>query len=1337
MIGVTKKNTRINEKMIPVTVKNIRSFKKMVGSSVKSTRSCKKNAPSRKKKALNLLHSTENIFVSLATMIKTLLFAFLALIFVQLPPVFAFSPPTDTQGALTVSIADPGAVTALNKAINTPVTLSNAGDAPLAGTLRVWVTDEWSVNGQGREVSQAFNLAAKESKNFPLAVTAGNGTYAALYPVHAQATVKNGPAPHAILILTVAERALTADGVKAWPTLSVGRNANISLLQSWKPGFNVGGGLWQSLPTDWQGNEATTGAVVSLQDVERGMSPLNKNTNTFGTPGIVNFFGKRRVLAVHPPWKTGWGEVALDYRVELGDDKPLALNFATAIRDSNANEPLSDGVQFDVLADDGNGFKSLFTRFSAAKTWEEGSVDLSDYAGKTITLRLLTGSGPAHNTSVDQAYWAVPEIVSGRTFGTGSFSMRREHDDYNPLDSALFRAKRAFLSTAVDGTWRLNDGQPRLVAAVAPGHLGLLDAVIVFATETQTLVFQGFDLQIDNNSRLGLATAGPMRRGVLNVAGDNDSPITSKWANGRLTIGQEFTVGARNVPVQAQIWAEKGALRMAFSMPGVQRDAKGSPRFTNLGIGPCSESVTRLYAGFGNVLQNPGTLEIRAGGFNLSTRHIGADYANGLSLVQATDVFPDSLSVNPLTNRCTLFSHHDTTFSFVPSTQGAFAAAKTYAQIAGFRAAGGVDKLKGKMCLDQWGGDYKKAAEDIAKAAAYGLSDAVFVKHVWQRWGYDYRLPDIYPPAGNEADFQAMVAACKKAGILFVPHDNYIDFYPDADGFSYDKIVFNADGTPQKAWLNDGRDAQSYRWLPTAFAPFLERNLKLMKNGFAPDGLFVDVFTAMPPIDFYDRAGNFYPKTVTQQKWGETFDRAREVFGNNAPTISEAGTDALIGHLDAGQSDHSGWFSPDAPRGTGNNANFGWRLPAGDGERIPWHDMATHGDFVLFAGGLGPRYAGGGDDFLHGYGSDDYLSLTVLGGRNPMSDGPFNRRAVMTYWLLHNISNKLAHSEMLSHQFAGDDIHRQVVNFQNATVNVNRGKADWQADGLTLPQYGFIAKAGEVSASIARRGGQITGFAQAPGVLFADARPVGGDGGAVRPRVLGVTNEGRKIRLRLAFDILRPVDTTYRPFLHFSNPKGEGGENISFQGGGAFDSQKLATPGTVEAAFEATLPETITAPDQFAIRPGFWNPEGGGRLDLAGPKDNGRARAGTLKVEFQNGQPVVSFVPEAADPEATEREARLNTTSKMIDFGPVVTNGAFRLQHAGADWILTPLPDSQPFDFILKLKELGAKSTNISAVTSIDMNGNPFSSAKIHRADQNVLSFRTNGAFAYKIHFTP
>ena len=485
--------------------------------------------------------------------------------------------------------------------------------------------------------------------------------------------------------------------------------------------------------------------------------------------------------------------------------------------------------------------------------------------------------------------------------------------------------------------------------------------------------------------------------------------------------------------------------------------------------------------------------------------------------------------------------------------------------------------------------------------------------HDWQRWGYDYRLPDIYPPAGNGDQFQALVAACRRHGILFCPHDNYIDFYPDAEGYSYDHIIFNADGTPQLAWFNKGRQAQSYRWLPTAFQPWLERNLQLIKTHIAPTSYFVDVFSAMAPVDFRDRAGRFYPKTVCAERWGAAFDRIRTVLGDNAPMISEAGHDALIGHLDAAQSDHMGWIP--------GQWRFAWGLEAGDAERVPWHDMASHGAFVLLAGGLGHRYSGEQHDpTLHGYASDDYLSMTVLGGRNPMCDGPFSRRAVMTYWLLHDVCAELARREMLSHEFAGDDIHRQIVRFAGgAQVIANRGRNDWQIAGQTLPPYGFVAQAGPATAMVTRRDGVIAGYAQHGHTLFADARPQLADQrGVIEPTVVGCEDLGKgRFQLRMQWRVLQPLPPGNVAFLHFVNEKNVEGEGIAFQGGTKNDAAQLAAAGTVEGSGTATLPADVKLPATFAVRTGFYHPgSDGARLRLSGPTDGtGRARCGTVTAD--------------------------------------------------------------------------------------------------------------------------
>ncbi|MAF12493.1 hypothetical protein CMK11_18765 [Candidatus Poribacteria bacterium] len=785
--------------------------------------------------------------------------------------------------------------------------------------------------------------------------------------------------------------------------------------------------------------------------------------------------------------------------------------------------------------------------------------------------------------------------------------------------------------------------------------------------------------------------------------------------------------GERDFALRTRVWTESGGLRLRFSLIDVERDAAGNPRITHLSLGPVDQRVRRLYAGHGNVLEQPGRLRLVYSGFNLSTSFVGFDFENGLSLLQATDIPPDAVTHDPDSGIATLEAHHDVTCTLLPSTSGAFDAARQYRAIAGLATPESLPKIAGRMCLDQWGGDYARAAADIDRAARYGLTHSVFVKHVWQRWGYDYRLPDIHPPAGSADDFQTMADACARAGILFAPHDNYIDFYPDAPGFSYRHVIFNDDGTPQRAWYNRGRQAQSYRWLSHAFQPWMDENLAQIRRGIAPTSYFIDVFSAITPRDYRDEAGRFYPGLESVRRWGEAFDTARERL-DGAPMISEAGHDALIGHLDAAQADHMGWTPADAASG----GSWSWKLPASDGERIPWHDMVTHGAFTLFAGGLGNRYQGDASRELHGYGSDDGLTMTVLGGRSPMCDGPFNRSAVMTYWLLHDLCAELAGREMTQHRFADDDIHRQVVRFgTDSGAAVNRGQADWVAAGHTLPPFGFFAEAGEQRAAIERIDGTIAAWAEGPDAFFFDARPPEHFGGVpIRAEVVGAEMvEGRRFRLRMLWTVDSPVHERGNAFLHFTNADiAPVGEQIAFQGHVPLSPDRWSEAGEYEVIVEARLPDGAPV-GAYGIQFGIYQPERGGRrLRLQGLRDDtGRQDGGELTFEASAASPItVTHV----SPPPYGASDRLNLRRMVVDFGPAATNGAFRLLRR--ERTVIPLPDGAPSTVVLRLDALGIPTT-VSRIEALNEDGSgdgtvPFT------LEEGRLTFATaSDTFGYRL----
>ncbi len=1186
-----------------------------------------------------------------------------------------YLPSVDQQEKMTLSISDfPDTsdkegvklrkVPAENP-MEFTVTVKNDRTEKIKGVLHVWLNDDWKV--EGNDTLEVL-IDSGQQRVLTFKAIASPRALSALYPVHARMTIK-----------------LEGEEVVLHPVALFEAQVN-------KEKAHAGSPLQELIARDGLSRlDALAGRTFYRQKektVELGVYYSNSDlaSGTHHSRGIQTRGGIPRMgFNMHPPYRNGPGVVWTDYKVSLPANKPALLAFHTAIRESAPSEPKSDGVEFKVVVVDASGVeREVFTRFSDAKSWEAARVDLSAYAGQRVTLRIWSGPGPKNNTTCDSCFWGDIVLIVGTLpkLPTEAQWQTREQ-------AAVARAKQVLAQKRATGkgVFLLQVNDQAFGAALELGEQGITDGVLAFSDGTRALTYRGFQCEVDG----------------LNVGGvENGQPVlqvkNTKTRGGAEEVLHEVSRPSGMLTVRTKLSVEQGVLKIAWDMPGTKRDHRGTPRFTRLALGPCNEKVWRVYAGFGNVIENPGPFKLQSGGFGLSTRHVGADYPNGLSLVQACDVFPDGAVYVPETKRFSLETLHDATFMLIPSAKGAFDAARVYSARSGFKKGKGVDSILGRMCLDQWGGDYKVAAEDLKQAGRYGLNDSVFVKHSWQRWGYDYRLPEIYPPMNGLESFQAMREAARQAGILFVPHDNYIDFYPDAEKFSYDQIYFSADGKPVRAWYNEGARALSYKWIPHGFRPWMESNLKLMHDGFNPDGIFIDVFTAVPPVDYYDRAGTFYPRMRTVKEWAGAFVTCRERLRKDGPMISEAGTDALIGSVDAGESDHFG-----ADR---------WMNGYGDFERTPWHDMATHGKMVLLAGGLGPRYAARdwedhSGNPLHGYGSDDYLSNTVMGGRNPMCDGPFSRRSVMTYWLLHDVCAVLARETFESHAF-GKTIHQQQTVFSNnAKVWVNRGSNQvWTvADGKDLPQYGFYVETPRAKAGVFLLDGQRVGFAQSEKALFVDARP---RSNAIRKvKIESYAKEGKYVGngtfdVTLHFKVLEPI-SDYRPFVHICNPAVKTSDNIVFQASIPVDVKRFAASGEWDVVVPVRFPQDVGT-GMYTVRYGFYHPGNGDRLAIGeGPADpNHRIMGGELYVakgakEFSGGR----YVKE--DGLAMERAQQLNVEGRLLDFGDLSTDGAFRLVREGnSAWLLMPLPGSKAFNANISLTYLASAYAKIKSVEMVE-----------------------------------
>jgi len=970
----------------------------------------------------------------------------------------------------------------------------------------------------------------------------------------------------------------------------------------------------------------------------------------------------RQALHMHPAYRPRAGTVFAEYRLKLPSAKPIRLSFYSAIRDHGPKEGKSDGVTFRVWVSD----EKLFERHTDSKTWLPGAADLSAFAGKEILLKLESHPGPKNNTSCDSCYWGDPVIFVGSPPKVLADAEKQE----------LFASALKLLAggKTSDHSFVFNlDGGCR--AAVVLGPNGITDGVIGFGDGERNVLCNGLQIAV------------------------NDQPVT-----GFPAIGRGVTLRYKNHKLTVRIWAEGSALRIKVESP---------ERITSLGAGAFDQKAARVYYGHGYCIVEPEAFRAGAGGHNLATSHVACDFERGISLLTATDTPPDAFVVNPATRIYQLLTHPDATLTFVPSFAGAFDCALKYRPLSDKHAAPGVARKAGRFVFDLWGGRYADDAAKLTRCFDYGLTNSLVIMHNWQRWGYDYRLPDIFPPQpgpGTLEELRELGRVCTARGALWGLHDNYIDFYPDATDFSYDHITFGTDGKPRRAWLNEGREAQSYQFRPDHVMPFLKRNLDLIVPALKPTASFVDVFTSMSSFDFYDRHGKLHPKRETQRCWGEAFALIGRRCG---PTSSEAGGDHLIGWLDGADCQF-------LQLGT-KSERFHNVIACRDWSRVPWFDAVNHTRFSLHGVGYSDRYQGGLSREEHGIESDDYLTTELLTGHALMIDlNGFTRGAVRKHWLAQDFIESIARDEIANVEYAGGDIHRLIVTWKSgARVCVNRGESDWIVAGHTLPQYGYFAKNGAIESSIERFGNAIAEQSRAKGKFYVNSRVFNpGAPLAITPRAERVEYlSDRKFRLVVNWNARQPAPKDFGVFYHFSRTTPHRRALTEFTGSGNPKPATSQWHGNVLTGTNWTINIPADMPlGEYEILVGLSDGKNrGARQRLLGDEDSrrryhiGKLIVGADSVRLE--KPVQEFVP----------STRWLANTAPVDFCVAKTDGAFRCETVGDKLIVTPLPDGEDFTVRLPLDR-------VSAVTTTAGQPVPF---KLDRHELTFTVAKMN--FAYRV----
>ena len=116
----------------------------------------------------------------------------------------------------------------------------------------------------------------------------------------------------------------------------------------------------------------------------------NSGNRSHGTVGGV----QKKTIDAYPPYK---GQTLLQFLLSLPQVEEIMFSFSMGLLNENAD---SDGVSFAVFL---NG-QNRFEHFTKAPGWTDAQILLSEYAGETVLLELVTDSGEKNDW--DQAHWA-------------------------------------------------------------------------------------------------------------------------------------------------------------------------------------------------------------------------------------------------------------------------------------------------------------------------------------------------------------------------------------------------------------------------------------------------------------------------------------------------------------------------------------------------------------------------------------------------------------------------------------------------------------------------------------------------------------------------------------------------------------------------------------------------------------------------------------------------------------------------------------------------------------------------------------------------------------------
>jgi hypothetical protein len=1023
-------------------------------------------------------------------------------------------------------------------------------------------------------------------------------------------------------------------------------------------GYQYRGQEEKRLPAGWSGGfDAITGVALQPAGEQNG----------------------RTAFLLHPPWRGGTGVAFQEFNFRLPpapEVRRILLTGATAMRSDALAKPgekqKSDGATFRVFA---NGHK-LLDEHRKDNQWKPFTFDLSDLAGQTLTLRFETDPGPHNDASFDFALWGGRELT---------------------LEG--FTSKPALPATRLTSL-DLRRLYPTQNGEVAPpsGFTGHISTTV--STNHATLTYRGSDgtLEYDltrprsaedpplGTWRLRATPHGEKLPAVIPFAGDAhlEWTQTTTFKNSRL----EAVPGGVACISSYELEGQMATLRCTAELIG---------KSLVLEVNCDTPQIAALDAGrWGPVLhRRPVPVPYYSGQvFWLEKENLFVNVFLDWTKSPASYLENSTAVYGARTDGSHVSLHERVVFS------AAWHAAEVLPNIPNspspFR-----NHLAEKIVLDIWGGHFDDIARNLETLHDYGLDNCIAIIHDWQRSGYDNALPAHVPAnanLGGDAGMKSLVATAKRLGYDIALHENYVDYYPNYEGFNVSDVSLDSHGNRVQAWFNPGTKIQSFAVQPHAILPFAHEQSSQIRARYSPNADYLDVHSAVPPwfhVDFRagaDGAATFQPvRDAHRQLW--SFEREN----HGGPVLGEG-------------ANH--WFWSGLLDGVEAQFGVGWPGNAGrtaplmvDFDLLKIHPLQFNHGMGYYErwwnmpnwGALPPM------EVLDQYRMQEviYGHAGFLGGAT-YSDVPL---AWLEHHLLSPVTARYATALPVNIQYqvkgrwvdgtqaARAGIWKRVrVTYDNGlTVVANDDPEPLHESSLTLPQYGWSANGAGVIAWTALLQGVIADYAQTQASTFANARSAAdwNQSGMhhIQPAVAEFRQTGnRSISFSYEWRVGENMSRDYNCFVHFVS-----GDNISLQ-----NDHPLPRPSSTWIAGETLRdgPHDIHLPDDlpdgdYGVRLGLFLP-GSERLALQGHNDGqNRIQVGMLHVREAGRN--ITFEPEPPAPDNGDDiyQHRLNASGKVLDFGDMRTDGSVLVRRENGEWVLRALPRTRDFFVELNAARFG------------------------------------------------